>query len=355
VSEFGFRMDHEERRRGRGRAAAWVVALMVLLLIAGVGVGLLTRPGAGGPGALARPAGEPVTVEVAGGASLTQIADSLVQAGVIDSAQGFIDLVDERGGSIPPGVYTLTAGVGPESALQEMLDPQSREASRVVVKEGQRLSQIVDEIAEATAIPESELRAALTRPEAIGLPAAAGGNPEGWLFPATYDVSSDSTATSLLRQMTTRFVKAANDLNLQQRAKKRGLTVEEVVIIASILEREVAPSDFTKASRVIANRLERGMRLQMDSTVNYALNTDKIQLSREDLATDSPYNTYVVTGLPPGPIASPGEAALEAALEPMAGDWLYFVATDPERGITEFTDSEEEFLRLKRKFQEATG
>jgi UPF0755 protein len=113
----------------------------------------------------------------------------------------------------------------------------------------------------------------------------------------------------------------------------------------------VAPVDFGKASRVIDNRLSAGMRLQLDSTVNYAKGSSDLTLSSGDLAVDSPYNTYRVTGLPPTPIGSPSEAALEAALDPDDGEWVYFVTTDPDQGITKFTASYDEFLRFKAEFQ----
>jgi UPF0755 protein len=118
---------------------------------------------------------------------------------------------------------------------------------------------------------------------------------------------------------------------------------------------ESAPEDYDKVARVVFNRLDKGMPLQLDSTVNYALGTSNIQLTAEQLKTDSPYNTYVNKGLPPGPINSPGEAAMTAVLNPAKGDWLYFVTTDPKTLTTEFATTYDEFLVLKRKFQSNVG
>ena len=124
-----------------------------------------------------------------------------------------------------------------------------------------------------------------------------------------------------------------------------------MLTIASIVQAEVPPADFPKAARVIYNRLEQDMPLQMDSTVAYALGINDIQLNEDQLATSSPYNTYANKGLPPGPINSPGEAAMEAALDPAEGDWLYFVTVNPVTGETKFTADYEEFLEFKREFQ----
>jgi UPF0755 protein len=126
----------------------------------------------------------------------------------------------------------------------------------------------------------------------------------------------------------------------------------EILIIASLIEAEVLPNDFAKAAAVVYNRLELGMPLQFDSTVSYALGITELLLSKEQLATDSPYNTYEVTGLPPTPINSPGEAAIEAALAPAKAKWLYFVTVDPTTRETKFARSYERFLKLKRQFQQ---
>ncbi|MEI6374583.1 MAG: endolytic transglycosylase MltG [Actinomycetes bacterium] len=346
MSEFGFRMDGEEPTRRR-HVAGWIVALCSLVIIGSVGVWLLTR-GVVSQGDYIGAGTGSVVVEVASGASLTEIADSLVGSDVIANGQSFIDAATASGRSIPPGRYTLHEQMDPGVAYLLMLDPSSRSSSRLVIKEGQRLKEIVAQASAITGIPVSEFRAALTRPEAIGLPAAAQGNPEGWLFPATYDVSSKTTATSLLRQMTARFGETSTAISLTKRAKALGLTPEEVVTIASILQVEVAPDDYGKAARVIYNRLKAGQKLGLDSTVNYALGTSNLNLSGSDLAVDSPYNTYLVKGLPPGPLDSPGEVALEAALSPTPGPWLYFITTDPKTQTTVFTETEEEFLRLKK-------
>ena len=351
MSEFGFQMNDHDERHSR-RVLPWLSFALAVVAIGAIGVSLLSRGGSAADDYQGQGVGS-VVVDIPAGASLTQIAATLVKADVIASARPFVDVANADTRTISPGRYSLRTRMEPRSASQLMLDPASRSGSRLVIAEGTRLRTIVTKASEASGIPASEFRAALTRPEAIDLPAAAGGNPEGWLFPATYDLAPDTTATSLLRAMTARFQKASDTLDLPARAKARGLTPEQVVTIASLIEAEVSPSDYAKVSRVIVNRLAKGMKLQFDSTVNYALGTNDLELSDSDLAVDSPYNTYLVKGLPPGPISSPGEAALDAALSPAVGPWLYFVTTDPKARTTEFATTYDEFIALKRKYQGA--
>ncbi|MGH9004636.1 MAG: endolytic transglycosylase MltG, partial [Acidimicrobiia bacterium] len=226
---------------------------------------------------------------------------------------------------------------------------------RVVVPEGSRLAEVVGIIARSSDIPRKEVVAALGDDAAIGLPPYAEGHPEGYLFPATYVVDPGTTASSLVRQMVGRFHQAAEGVGLESRGKALGVTPAEAVVVASLVEGEARHAeDFGKVARVVYNRLDEGMRLQFDSTINYALDADKTTVSLQDLEANSPYNTYRHTGLPPGPISSPGEAALEAALDPPKGDWLYFVTVD-DAGTTKFTSDYQEFLRFKEELNRNRG
>jgi UPF0755 protein len=330
-----------------------VLALVIVGLIAGIAwVVLQVRTTAEandypGPGV-----GE-VTIVVQRGDSLTAIGRTLQEADVIRTVDAFLKAasLDERATTIGPGRYTLATQLPAAEALQRMLDPSSRSESRVVVPEGLRLDQTIDTLARGTEISKRQFRQALASPELLGLPEWAEDRPEGFLFPATYELAGDETAESILRVMVRRFDQAAANVNLIARAEEIGRSPYEVVIIASLIEAEVAPDDFGKAARVVYNRLEAGMPLQFDSTVGYALGISELQLTRKQLRTESPYNTYLIKGLPPTPINSPGEAALDAALQPDPGPWLYFVSTDPAAGITKFTADYDEFLVFKREFQ----
>jgi UPF0755 protein len=172
------------------------------------------------------------------------------------------------------------------------------------------------------------------------------------MFPASYDLTGDETARSLLRQLVKRFNQASADVSLEQRAKDVGLTPYQVLVVASLLQAEAAPNDFGKVARVIYNRLAADMPLQLDSTVSYALGVTALQLSEDQLRTPSPFNTYLRRGLPPRPINSPGEAAIEAALSPPKGKWLYFVLLDPKTRETKFAKTYDDFLALKKQYQQ---
>jgi UPF0755 protein len=150
--------------------------------------------------------------------------------------------------------------------------------------------------------------------------------------------------------MVTRFKKEAADIDLVGRAHAAHMSTGQVMTVASLLQAEGGRhSDFPKIARVIYNRLRLGKPLQLDSTALYALNKRNLRVSNRDIQVRSPYNTYLIKGLPPGAIDSPGLPAIEATLRPATGDWLFFVTTDPGRKITEFTDNQEDFGRLKAK------
>jgi UPF0755 protein len=150
--------------------------------------------------------------------------------------------------------------------------------------------------------------------------------------------------------MIKRFNQAATEQQLEATAKANGLTPYDVIIMASIIEKEVAPVDQAKAARVLLNRLAAPMRLQLDSTLNYELDSNAVILTDEQLQADSPYNTYTNDGLPPGPIANPSEAAINAVLNPEDGNWLYWVTVNLDTKETKFAATNNEFLIYKQEF-----
>lgn len=163
---------------------------------------------------------------------------------------------------------------------------------------------------------------------------------EGYLAPDTYEVYVTATAEDILRKLlsqTDRVYPAA----YQDRADELGMTMDEVITLASLIQKEAKDSDFTKTSAVFHNRLKAGMKLQSDVTIHYVTGVRKMSLTNSDLALNSPYNTYQVTGLPLGPICSPSKAAIQAALYPdetyVAENYLYFCAKDPESGELHFS------------------
>ena len=297
-------------------------------------------------------AGRPVTVVIESGDSLGTVAAKLADAGVVLSSNAFLAAadLDERAVTIPAGVYSLVTGLTGTAALDLMLDPASR-AAPLVLPEGLRLADTVRLTSEATGLPAADLDRVLLAPVDLGLPTWSRGRPEGFLFPASYDIIPGRDATAVLAAMVRRFDVAATDIDLVARAAEVGRSPYEILVIASLVQAEAAPRDFAKVAAVIYNRLEQGMPLQLDSTVNYALGTSTLLVTESMIDVDSPYNTYRVTGLPPTPINSPGQDAIEAALAPASGDWLYFVTVDPATLTTRFTSSYEQFLAWKAEFQ----
>ncbi|MBP0456884.1 endolytic transglycosylase MltG [Streptomyces bomunensis] len=195
----------------------------------------------------------------------------------------------------------------------------------LVVPEGRRAEQVYASIDKVLALPAGTARrtAATTHLELAG---PAHGNPEGYLFPATYPVDEHTTAKSLLTFMVSTANKKLGDDHLRASAQRDGLTLYQAVTVASIVQAEAAtPADMGKVARVVLNRLDKRMPLQMDSTLNYALHRSTLDTTDSDTKSSSPYNTYAHKGLPPTPIGNPGEAALKAVSDPPRGTWLYFV------------------------------
>ncbi|MFF7353720.1 MULTISPECIES: endolytic transglycosylase MltG [Streptomyces] len=205
----------------------------------------------------------------------------------------------------------------------------------LVVPEGWRASQVYDAIDKALRLPAGSARKSVGR-AGLTLPSEAQGNPEGYLFPATYHIEKGATPESLLRSMADTANGEFNAAPVAAGAQRNAMNVYQAVTIASIVQAEAAtPADMGKVARVVLNRLERGMPLQMDSTINYAMNRSTVHTSQDDIRVESPYNSYQHMGLPPTPIDNPGEEAMRAALNPTPGDWLYFVTVRP--GDTRFT------------------
>jgi cell division protein YceG involved in septum cleavage len=224
---------------------------------------------------------------------------------------------------------------------------EARSAS-LVIPEGWRASQVYDAVDKALRLPPGSTRKSLGK-AALKLPGEAQGNPEGYLFPATYPIPEGATPESLLRTM----VDTANDkyglAPVTAGAQRNAMNLHQAVTVASIVQAEAdTKADMGKIARVILNRLARGMPLQMDSTVSYALEHDPGQTGQGSGQVQSPYNSYQRMGLPPTPIDNPGADAMRAALNPTPGDWLYFVTVRP--GETRFTADYDEHLRNVAEF-----
>lgn len=217
--------------------------------------------------------------------------------------------------------------------------PAPEKPRPLLIPEGWRAGEVYAAVDRSLGLPPGTTRgAAQARATGLALPPAAGGNPEGYLFPATYPVVKATTPQGLLRYMVDTAGRRFGGAHVTEGARRHGMSVHQTVIIASIVQAEAdSADDMAKVARVVYNRLGQGMALQMDSTINYALGRDTVDTTHQDTRIDSPYNTYERRGLPPSPIGNPGDAAMAAAIDPAEGDWLYFVTVRP--GDTRFSAS----------------
>ncbi|MGW2343202.1 endolytic transglycosylase MltG [Streptomyces sp. NPDC001661] len=205
----------------------------------------------------------------------------------------------------------------------------------LTIPEGWRSGQVYEAVDKALAVPSGTTKKAASKAH-LKLPGDAGGNAEGYLFPATYPLNDKSTPQSVLSYMVDTANKRFGGSGTTAGAQRSAVNPYQRVIIASIVQAEADnKEDMGRVARVIYNRLDHDMPLQMDSTINYALGRSTLDTTHDDTKINNPYNTYARKGLPPTPIGNPGEQAMQAATSPAAGDWLYFVTVKP--GDTRFT------------------
>ncbi|PFG43274.1 UPF0755 protein [Isoptericola jiangsuensis] len=362
-SAAGKRAARKRKRRRQQRTA-----VILVLLLGGLGIGgylLLDRMGSSlagfewpwetkaedypGPGV------DPVQVEIPEGATGAMMGQELVDAGVVASVGAFNEAFETTPGAsgIQPGTYELLTQMSAAGAVQQLVANEKIETV-VTIPEGYTVTQVVDKITSVTDIPREDLEAALDAPKQIGLPKQAGGLVEGWLFPKTYTVQPGDTAVDLLSTMVDQTRTELESLGI---AKDDW---QDTIIKASLVEREAkyAP-DRPKMARAIENRLEIGQRLEIDAAVAYGLGISGTELTRDDTRDASnPYNTYQHGGLPPGPIANPGAASVEAVADPADGDWIFWTAVNLDTGETKFAETwaeHEQNVSELRAWQAANG
>ena len=346
------RMEKVERRQ-RKRRRHWLTSLVIVITLVAVGVlgykaiGIMRDASAQATHAedyKGEGEGE-VTVTIPEGASGADIGDILQSKGVVASGKAFTNAAknNPKGTTIQPGTYKLKKKMSASSALQALLDPESKGDHTLTVIAGSTKQSVKERLKKVGNFTDEQVEAAYADSAAIGLPAEAGGNVEGWLAPGTYDVSENATPKDLIKKMVSQTVTRLKELKVPKEDYQKVLTK------ASIVEREVNREQYYgQAARVIENRLEQtdgethGL-LQMDSTVQYGLGRyGGIPSEAETQDANNPYNTYVHQGLPPGPIGNPDEAAIKAVLNPPAGSWLYFVTVNLKTGETLFASTNEE-------------
>lgn len=308
---------------GRGLRLV-LIALALFVLVAGGGIVWFQRQ-VNPPGA----AGSPISVTIPEGASSGTIAAILDEKGVIKSAQVFkIYLKLHPANGLEAGTYTLRARESFGSVISKLKDGPEKTFDRLTIPEGFTLKQIAVKVGQLPGrSAEAFLAAAASDTIRSDFEPASVHNLEGLVFPDTYFVERTDTEAAILQRMVAQFDSVATEEGLASGAV--GHSPYETLTIASLVESEgKVPGDRAKIARVIDNRLQAGMMLQVDATVIYARGGVRRPGGRvlySDLKTQSPYNTYVVKGLPPTPISAAGRAALRAALHPVDGPWLFYV------------------------------
>ena len=339
----------QHRRRG-----AVVVILAALVLIGALGTGYVFVKRLVGQPAVTDypgPGSGPVIVTIDPGSSLSDIGVILAGSDVVLTRKAFVEAAtaNPAAHTIAAGTYQLLKQMKAADAVTYLIGVTHRLSLHVVVPEGFEVDQVLQALANTNHITKQDLQLASRNIAALKLPPYSTGHLEGFLFPATYDFEPGTTAQKALAAMIDRFNQAASapptGVGLAAGAAKLKLTPYQVLIVASIVEREAKNlNEYGKVARVVYNRLAKDMPLQMDSTSQYAVDSHKLHLSIENVNDDS-YNSYKHNGLPPTPIANPGQASMLAALNPDDGAWLYFIAF--KDGTTRFATTYRDFVKLK--------
>ena len=337
------------RSAGRRRLAGYFLVAGFAFIL-GLGAGYAREyfaPSSGAPG-------RAVTVVVPSGASLSAIAGRLEAKGVVRHARAFIIRAESDGYAMKfkPGTYRLHENEPYERLVALLVHGVKPPTIKVSIPEGSTLRQAAGLVAGGVAgiSAQKYIDVARDQPPRFRLPGYKPGTTlEGMLFPATYEALPGSTAAEFVDQQLTAFRDNFAEVDMAQ-ARKANLTAYDVVIIASMIDREaLVPAERPMVAAVIWNRLRDGMLLQIDATIQYVLGQTKPVLTYDDLKIDSPYNTYKHAGLTPTPISNPGLAALQAAAAPAAVDYLYYVARNDGTGRHYFSSDYQQFLADKAK------
>jgi UPF0755 protein len=349
------------KKKRKPRRKVVLLAILLVVLVGGgwgayYGAGVYL--GIGGYGNYSGDGDSDVLVQVDNGATTRDIAETLQSMDVVRTVRAFLNASAGNAdvANVQPGYYVMKTHMSGEAAVTRLVAPASR-VGNVQIKAGEQLDDtknpdnstkpgILSEIAAAscatlngtkTCVSAADLhKAAETAdPTKLGLPdwavpAVSKADPkhrlEGLIVSGVYDIKPGADAVTTLRSMLSQSAAKLN--TLPQTSQDTGMTPYQILIIASLIEREAITSDFTKVSRVIYNRLAAGIPMGDDSTINYVLDQPLIRTSDADRGKPGPYNTYLNTGLPPTPISSPSQDAINAAQKPADGPWLFFVKCD---------------------------
>lgn len=341
----------QKKRRGKGCLIALIIAVVVLGGATAVGFwawnvyGDRVQEALGLDGPHDYEEGEATgeaLVTVESGDTGESLSPKLYEAGVTLEADSFTRYLRENDPNLPlsPGVYKLQLKMTSAAVVEALDDPDSRQENSVQLPEGLTVEASIARISESMGLSEEDLVAATEAPSAYGVDEDS---LEGWLFPATYTFDPGATAEDVVSRLVARTRESLDKAGVPDDE------VHDVLTIASIIQREARyEDDFYKVSRVIHNRLDSdtwgdtGGLLQMDSTVQYGYgetHAGTASSSKAALEDDNAWNTYKHKGLPAGPISNPGDLAIDAAMNPADGPWLYFVTVNLNTGETAFSET----------------
>ncbi|GAC1317901.1 MAG: hypothetical protein NVSMB12_16210 [Acidimicrobiales bacterium] len=335
------------RRRREGHWGRRILVGLGLLLATGVIVAVAAVVWVNGH--LSGAGADPVTVSIPDQTGHAALTRQLTQAGVVSDGWLFQRYLDYEGvPSVAAGDYVFHHHEGYRQALHDLHGGPKISQVKLTIPEGYDLSQIAAAVGKLPGrsadrfLQLAQTGAVRSRYQPTGVNSL-----EGLVFPDTYFVTPAEDEQAILQHMVDRFDEVASAAGLDNSAATNGLSPYQTIVVASLIEKEAKiDEDRAMIARVIVNRLAKGMKLQIDATVLYAEGVHKSRVLNSDLQTNSPYNTYKVTGLPPGPIAAPGKPSLAAALNPTAGTWLYYVLIDPS-GKHGFATTNAEFNTLR--------
>lgn len=260
------------------------------------------------------------------GATLTEVADGLEKRGIVSSKTLLLlwGRLAGYGARIKAGEYRLSSNMPPLKVL-DILRKGMVITHSVTIPEGFTVRQITEELDKKGLADRAQFLALATDPDIIWKYGLSGPSLEGYLYPDTYRFSRGRPPLSIIDVMLNRFFDVISPL--RESIEASGMTLNQIITLASIIEKETAQGEERPLiASVFLNRLKKGMRLESDPTVIYGITDFNGNLTRKDLKQFSPYNTYVVQGLPPGPIASPGKESIQAVLFPAKTKYLYFVS-----------------------------
>ncbi len=357
-----------KRRKGRGLKGCVAVLIALAVLVGGFYFGLTrgvdwVSSQFQGPDDYSGPGTGSVQFTVNDGDTVAQMGRNLKADGITKSVQAFIDAAarDSASSGIQVGDYELQKKMKASDVLEVLVDPANLIGfPTVTIPEGLRLTEIVSTLAKNTDFRAPAWNRALEKPAKLGLPDYANGNAEGYLFPATYEIKPGMKPVAILTMMVSRWREAADAADLEAKAEALGHSPAELMIIASLIQAEGRGSDMPKIARVIYNRLDgpgdkggTNGTLGIDAAIAYGLGLSpgSTELTPDQLAQDTPYNTRINAGLPPTPIEAPGDDAIAAAANPADGNWYYYVTVDLSTGETKFYEDYNGFLQGRDEYK----